>query len=240
MPRPCISIITVCYNAASIIEATICSVINQAYSNFEYIIIDGASKDGTPEIVRKYQRNSHLKWFSSEKDNGIYDAMNRGIAHAEGDWVCFMNAGDSFASDHVLEDVFGQNNIDNRIKVILGNNINILKTGEYVNKPSSIDYIKRGMICCHQATFTRLDPAWPWRFDPRYRIAGDYYLFHTIYNEFGAEAFLTIDIVISRYDCTDGMSLKNQRAAKKEYLMIQKEYSHFWWWNELRRYLFAK
>lgn len=102
--NPRISIITVTYNAVNVLEKTIMSVINQTYTNYEYIIIDGKSNDGTTEIIKKYQE--YLSYYISEPDNGIYDAMNKGIKIAKGEWLNFMNAGDKFASKEVLSTVF--------------------------------------------------------------------------------------------------------------------------------------
>lgn len=98
-----ISIITVSYNASSCIEKTIQSVINQSYENIEYIIVDGGSTDGTLDIVNKYKDKIDI--FVSERDNGLYDAMNKAIDFAHGEWLNFMNAGDVFYSDQVLEDI---------------------------------------------------------------------------------------------------------------------------------------
>ena len=99
-----ISIITVCYNAEYEIERTILSVVNQTYVNKEYIVIDGCSKDGTIRIIDKY--SNVIQTLVSEPDKGIYDAMNKGINMATGEWLIFMNAGDEFASPSVLERIF--------------------------------------------------------------------------------------------------------------------------------------
>lgn len=99
-----ITVITVCYNAADTLEQTIESVINQTYQNIEYIIVDGGSTDETLSIIRKYEHKI-TKWIS-EPDKGIYDAMNKGIEMASGEWLNFMNAGDVFASKDVLEKIF--------------------------------------------------------------------------------------------------------------------------------------
>lgn len=104
---PTISIITVCYNAGSIIERTILSVISQDFTDYEYIIIDGGSSDDTLKIIDKYKNKISL--IISEKDNGIYDAMNKGIKLAHGKWLNFMNAGDIFSNKNVLKDVFSNN-----------------------------------------------------------------------------------------------------------------------------------
>ena len=99
-----ISVVTVCYNAVSTIEETMLSVLNQTYTNIEYIIIDGGSTDGTVDIIKKYA--DRLAYWISEPDKGIYDAMNKGIAVATGDYINFMNAGDLFYDYDVLQKVF--------------------------------------------------------------------------------------------------------------------------------------
>ncbi len=98
-----VSIITVCLNSASTIEGTIRSVINQTYPHIEYIIIDGGSADGTAEIVKKYHNN--IACWVSEKDKGIFDAMNKGIKLATGDIIGILNADDIYADEKVIEDV---------------------------------------------------------------------------------------------------------------------------------------
>jgi glycosyltransferase involved in cell wall biosynthesis len=94
------SVITVCFNSADTIEQTIISIISQNYIDFEYIIVDGGSTDGTVEIIQKYKDRIHK--FISEKDNGIYDAINKGIALAEGDVICLLNSDDVYADSNVL------------------------------------------------------------------------------------------------------------------------------------------
>ena len=100
MDTPIISVITVCYNAVANIEETMLSVLNQRYDKVEYIVIDGGSKDGTLDVIKKYANK--LAYWISEPDKGIYDAMNKGIAKATGDWINFMNAGDKFINEEVL------------------------------------------------------------------------------------------------------------------------------------------
>ncbi len=108
-----ISIITVSYNSERTIEDTIRSVLNQSYSNIEYILIDGASNDSTPEIINKY--SSRISIFISEPDNGIYNAMNKGIALADGDIIGFLNSDDVYAHPDVVKNIvdsFLQNHVD--------------------------------------------------------------------------------------------------------------------------------
>ena len=97
MNNPKISVVTVVYNDVDHIESTIKSVISQTYPHIEYIVIDGGSTDGTVDIIKKYKNS--IAYFISEKDNGIYDAMNQGIEYANGKFVCFLNCGDFFADN---------------------------------------------------------------------------------------------------------------------------------------------
>lgn len=108
-----ISLVTISYNAVSTIQRCIASVINQTYQNVEYIVIDGNSSDGTQQIINK--NKAHIHFFKSEPDQGIYDAMNKGILLATGDVIGILNADDYFASDHVLTDIaesFTRNDAD--------------------------------------------------------------------------------------------------------------------------------
>ena len=95
-----ISIITVCFNSVETIEETICSVITQSYSNFEYIIIDGGSSDGTLDILLKYKK--YITKIIVEKDNGIYDAINKGILLSTGDIIGCLNSDDSFTNNSII------------------------------------------------------------------------------------------------------------------------------------------
>lgn len=104
--RDKVSIITVCYNCSAALESTVQSVLSQSYSNKEYIVIDGNSTDNTPEVLQRY---SHaIDVCVRESDDGVYDAMNKGLRLASGEWVIFMNAGDTFASDDVLSSIFSK------------------------------------------------------------------------------------------------------------------------------------
>jgi len=112
---PSISVITVVYNSVDLIEQSIKSVLEQDYPNLEYIIIDGGSTDNTTQVIKKYEDKISL--FISEPDKGIYDAMNKGIEYAHGEWINFMNSGDCFFTSDVLSKVFSSE-IDNTIKFI--------------------------------------------------------------------------------------------------------------------------
>ena len=100
---PLFSIITITYNAERWLEQTILSVLSQSYAGIEYIVIDGGSTDGTVEIIRRYA--SGIAYWTSEPDKGIYDAMNKGLQRATGDYVWFINAGDTFYAANTMQQV---------------------------------------------------------------------------------------------------------------------------------------
>ena len=127
MVIPKISIITISYNAEAFIEKTILSVIKQTYPNIEYIIIDGASSDNTLKIIENYKNKISL--IISEKDSGIYDAMNKGLGLAHGEWINFMNAGDEFTSDNIITDIFSKT---------IDSNIHFMYSDYYSKDPNNI------------------------------------------------------------------------------------------------------
>ena len=102
--KPVLSIITICYNIKDEIERTCKSIVNQTWQDFEWIVVDGGSIDGTVEVLKKYQ--DRMSVLISEPDNGLYNAMNKGIVHAKGEWLNFMNGGDEYAVTDALERVF--------------------------------------------------------------------------------------------------------------------------------------
>lgn len=210
-----ITIITICYNCVNEIEKTIQSVISQSYDNIEYIIIDGLSIDGTIDIVKKYQPK--IDFFLSERDRGIYDAMNKGILAASGDYIIFMNAGDSFVNKKILEDVV--NNVDFHEDIIYGAVNKCLEDCYYVYKPFPLDEMKRHMILPHQGTFVKTSYHKRHLFDISYKSSGDYHFFYTAYYEHNA-TFKEINFVIADFEDEYGMSKDNFKKARLEDLKI--------------------
>jgi glycosyltransferase involved in cell wall biosynthesis len=156
---PKITVITICYNAEKFIEKTLQCVLNQTFTDFEYLIQDGKSKDNTLAIVEKY-RNDKFRIFS-ESDKGIYDALNKAVANASGDYVCFLHAGDTFCENKTLEKIFQA--VDNQ-DFIYGDTIMLNEnTGEtrawYKQKPLESDFSYRsfqnGMVVCHQSMIVK-------------------------------------------------------------------------------------
>lgn len=209
-----ITIITVCYNAETYIERTILSVINQSYSNIEYLVIDGNSIDCTLQIVRKYE--DKITQIISEPDKGIYDAMNKGLQMATGDWVNFMNAGDSFYSKDILAKVFCQDYPDKSViwgdTMLIRNGIKqgIFKTTPFYNYKLPF---RTGKGICHQSMFFRINKEKPLQYDLSFPISADFKLCYDIYKQGGS--FLYIPFVISAFDTT-GYSSSNRYKSLVE------------------------
>ena len=149
-----ISIITVCYNSAATIEKTILSVAGQTYSNIEYIIVDGNSKDGTLDIIQNNQ-DKITQWIS-EPDKGLYDAMNKGIALATGDIIGVLNSDDTFYSDTVLAEIaafHNENLIDASVGTIMQHNENGKVVRVYSSKYWSPAKLEIGYMPPHPSIF---------------------------------------------------------------------------------------
>jgi len=234
-----VSIVTVCYNAVSTVEYTIKSVLSQKYSDYEYIIIDGGSTDGTVEIIKKY--SDRLAYWVSEPDNGIYDAMNKSIKYATGQWVNFMNAGDSFADDDVLRNVFERNTISSDIKIIGGHTNLVYANRTELLKSSGADYTPYGIPFCHQSCFVKINDAhYQWQFSDKYRYAADYKIMYDTYFAYGVSAFLVVDIVIANYQMEGSFSFADTRKPQKEYLQIQSRHINKTWIKELLKYILRR
>ncbi|MDD2905824.1 MAG: glycosyltransferase family 2 protein [Sulfurimonas sp.] len=171
MMHKTVTVVTVTYNAVEYLEETIKSVLEQDYANLEYIIIDGKSTDGTIDIIKKYQK--YLAYWISEPDDGVYDAMNKGINAGTGDWINFMNAGDSFASSCVLTDVITAMQEGTKILTGFVNVIDQEKEWIYTLFPMKAEDVFTEFRCNHQATFTRMDIAKKILFDLHYKYASD-------------------------------------------------------------------
>jgi glycosyltransferase involved in cell wall biosynthesis len=147
---PKISVITVSLQSIETIEATINSVLNQTYDNLEYLVIDGGSTDGTVELLKKYSSGRRVK-FISEADNGIYDAMNKGIKIANGEWIYFIGSDDTMFSVDVIERIFSQ---DYGIAEIIYGNVQLLHSGLIYDGPFDHEKISQTNIC-HQGMFIK-------------------------------------------------------------------------------------
>lgn len=209
-----VSIITVSFNTKKSIEDTILSVLNQSLKNFEYIIIDGGSSDGTVEIIKKY--SSEIDYWISEKDNGIYDAMNKGIKKSRGRWIYFLNSGDKLYSKNVIEEILGY--LDKKIDVIVGNVI--YDTEElFIGNISKKVFFKNTLH--HQGTLYSRKIFDEFIYSSEYKILADYDLNLYLYEK--SSSFLVIDNLIARCE-SGGISQKIHWGKYLEEIKIKKKY----------------
>jgi glycosyltransferase involved in cell wall biosynthesis len=167
-----VSIITVNYNNAAGLLKTIESVIHQDYTDYEFIIIDGGSTDGSVEIIKAHE--SHISYWVSEPDNGIYHAMNKGVSHAHGSYLNFMNSGDCFYNNHVLQDISSHLNKD-----IIEGTVYNERTQRFsyksVKEPTMMFFYHAGLG--HQACFIRRELLLETPYDEHLRLASDWKFF---------------------------------------------------------------
>lgn len=209
-----LSIITVNFNDAKGLERTIESVISQSYHNFEFIVIDGGSSDGSIDIIKKYER--HIDYWVSEHDGGIYQGMNKGLRQAKGDYVNFMNSGDSFYSSDVLEKIFS-----------LGIETDII-TGTHIGSPHP-NIGKNGVtmydLCTgaidHQASFIKREVALRHPYDEKYKIVSDWKFFIEALIIDNCSFFYT-DTIVVNVDMS-GISNSNKILNNQEREAVLKE-----------------
>lgn len=160
--KPFFSIVTVTFNAERYLEATLESIISQDFDHFELLVVDGQSTDQTPAIIERYRQ--HIDVLIVEKDQGIYDAMNKGIRRARGQYINFMNATDRFYTPHTLSEVhraIAARTVDHPVDIAYGKVVNISsEKSDYQyegGKPLSEKAFFSSMPMCHQTMFTRTD-----------------------------------------------------------------------------------
>lgn len=217
---PKISVITVCYNAKDCIEDTIQSVISQTYHHVEYILIDGASTDGTLDIIRRYQ--DRITQWVSEPDHGLYDAMNKGIERATGDYLCFLNAGDSFHEDDTLQQIAHSLNCKELPDVIYGETALVDSEGHFVRMrrlqaPEKLTWksFRQGMLVCHQAFFAKRTLVEP--YDLQYRFSADFDWCIRVMKK--SKYLHNTHLVLIDY-LSEGMTTRNHKASLKERFRI--------------------
>ena len=223
-PTPKFSIITVTYNAEAVLEDTIQSVISQTYHHVEYIIIDGASKDKTLSIADRYKE--HIAQVVSEPDKGLYDAMNKGIRLATGDYLCFLNAGDSFHEDDTLQQM-GHTRTGNQLPdVLYGETALVDKEGHFIrmrrlSAPETLTWksFKQGMLVCHQAFFAKRSLMEPYNL--KYRFSADFDWCIRIMKK--AQRLHNTHLTIIDY-LEEGMTTQNRKASLKERFRIMAQH----------------
>ena len=221
-PHPKFSIITVTYNAEKVLEDTIQSVIFQTYRNVEYIIVDGASKDHTLEIVNKY--HDRINKVISETDKGLYDAMNKGIQLATGDYLCFLNAGDKFHDSETLQKIVHTLKGQELPDVIYGETAIVDEEGHFLHMrrlstPAHLNWksFKQGMLVCHQAFFANRELAINHLYDLQYRFSADFDWCIRIMKK--AKCLHNTRLTLIDY-LNEGMTTKNHKASLKERFCI--------------------
>ena len=185
------TVITITYNAEKVLERTLQSVLTQTYEDVEHLIIDGASKDKTLALAEAYKKASddsgqgHKVIIKSEPDEGIYDAMNKGLTQASGDYIVFMNAGDFFPQDDTLEEIAHRCHLNElpsaELPAVLYGNTDIVDgEGRYLHPrrlqpPANLTWrsFRHGMLVCHQAFYARTDIAKNIQYDMQYRYSAD-------------------------------------------------------------------
>ena len=176
-----VSIITVCLNSQKTIEKTIKSVISQQYKNYEYIIIDGGSTDNTIKIINKYKK--FISIFKSEKDNGIYDAINKGIKESTGSVVSILHSDDIFFDNQTIQKVMYYFNSKSKIDFLIGNTIITKNDPKKILRNYNANFFKRWMLYLgysppHPSTFMRNKIYKKYGlYNIKYRIAGDFEFF---------------------------------------------------------------
>lgn len=219
--NPILSVVTIVYNNVSDIERTMLSVLGQTYPHIEYIVIDGLSDDGTLDVIQKYR--SRIAKLISEKDEGIYDAMNKGIAAATGDYLIFMNSGDEFYAADTVASVFASTP---DADIYYGETEMINDKGESLGRrrhkaPKKFTWkgFKYGMSISHQAIYVKRSLVEP--YDPRYQLSAD--IDWIIRAAKKAKKIVNVNQYVARY-LVGGMSKKKHRQSLKERFQIMKKH----------------
>ena len=247
MFEPKLSVITIVYNNVRDIERTMLSVLGQTYANIEYIIVDGLSTDGTLDVINRY--HDRISKLVSEKDNGIYDAMNKGLAIATGDYVIFMNSGDEFYAPDTVATVFAS---ADEADIYYGETEMIDDNGQSLGQrrhqaPTTFTWrgFKYGMSISHQAIYIRRSLTEP--YDKRYQLSAD--IDWIIRAARKAKKIVNVNCYVAKY-LVGGMSKKRHRQSLQERFDIMKRYygliptvfNHFvmafnlgWYWLKNKR-----
>lgn len=223
MKKPVLSVITVVFNNEKHIKRTMLSVLNQTYGNIEYIVIDGKSTDGTLGIIEKYR--DRLAVFITEKDAGIYDAMNKGLSKATGDYVIFMNSGDEFYKKDTVKEVFAT---ANDADIYYGEtemiDQNLQSLGQRRHKASENftwrDF-KYGMSISHQAIFIRRNLVE--NYDLKYQLSSD--IDWILEAAKKARKIVNVHQYIAKYLVGGISKKKHLQSLKERFVIMRKHYS---------------
>ncbi|MDB5287959.1 MAG: glycosyl transferase [Mucilaginibacter sp.] len=219
--KPTLSVITIVYNNVRDIERTMLSVLNQTYRQIEYIVVDGASTDSTLDIIKRYE--NRIASLISEEDNGIYDAMNKGLKLATGDYVIFMNSGDEFYANDTVEKVFAS---ADDADIYYGEtemiNDQLQSLGERRHKaPENFTWrsFNYGMSISHQAIYIKRSLTEP--YDPKYQLSAD--IDWIIRAAKKAKRIVKVNGYVAKY-LVGGMSKTKHRQSLAERFDIMKRH----------------
>ena len=214
MNRPRVAIVTVCRNAAALLATTIDSVVRQRYSEKYYVVVDGASSDGTQEYLQR--RRDSIDALICEPDRGIYDAMNKAIDLCPGDsWVIFLNAGDRFWDDEVLESLSSRLlwNVD----IVVGD---VVIEGSAGNRRVAAKLTrKHGMPTCHQAMLCRASLLKTIKFNLDYSTGADFDCFVRLTKHIGQGRVVLYPGIIAQI-APEGYSARNEPRLRRDYFQI--------------------
>lgn len=214
-----LSVVTIVFNDVNNIQKTMNSVFSQTYSNIEYIIIDGASTDGTTEKIKN--NSEKIDYWISEPDNGLYDAMNKGLKKATGDYICFLNSGDLFYDEFTVENIFKSSDNQN-VDVFYGDTLIVDDNGNIKGKrrhrpPKKLTWksFKYGMLVSHQAFIPslKITPL----YDLNYKYSSDFDWCIKILKK--STTIINTNIDLIRY-LDGGLTKKRFKASLKERFKI--------------------
>jgi glycosyltransferase involved in cell wall biosynthesis len=217
--KPLVSIITVCLNSETHLEQTIQSVIAQTYNNIEYLIIDGGSTDKTLEIVTRY--NSFIAYWKSEYDNGIFDAMNKGISFATGDWIGILNS-DDFYHVNAVKWIMEAARLYPDVDIFHGNMLVETVPGEYAISAGSHENLLDNFSLKHPTCFIENNIYHNHGFDTRFSVNADYDLLLKLYYEGKKFCYLNMPITFFRQT---GISNRPSLTATWDRYRIRKKYN---------------
>ena len=233
-----ITYITVTYNAAAAVKRTLDSVLRQDYPHICHLIIDGASTDDTQKIVDDYVTrsnetgNGHTVLVTSEPDNGIYDAMNKGLRSATGDYICFLNAGDFLPAEDTVTRIV--ETLGSQSPAVLYGDTDIVDSdGRFLRHrrlapPENLTWrsFRQGMLVCHQAFYARVDFAVQTPYDTAFRYSADVDWCIRIMRQAEKEGvpLLHLHMVVANYTEEGQTTLHHRESLMERYRVMQRHY----------------
>ena len=235
-----ITYVTITYNAASVLQRTLDSILCQDYSEIVHLIIDGASTDTTLQLVDDYIERSnasgggHRIQVTSEPDKGIYDAMNKGLRSIEGDYVCFLNAGDFLPAPDTVSKIVGKVESCGSLPAVLYGDTDIVNSeGRFLHHrrlstPEQLSWksFRQGMLVCHQAFYARTDFAIATPYDLRYRYSADVDWCIRVMKAAAKESvpMLNLKMVVANYTEEGQTTLHHRESLWERYRVMECHY----------------